>query len=635
MAGTDMLGLGVTGLFSAQAALQTTSHNISNANTEGYNRQRVQFGTLPPQFFGGSYFGSGVQVASVERVYNGFLASQVSIYQSSVGHAQTVAQLSSSLDELLADSSVGMMPAIQDFFTATQDVANDPSSLPPRQTLLTQAEILVDRFHSINQRMDELRNQVNSQLADEVSEINALADSIAQINQNIVLSPGPGEPNDLLDQRDRLLGQLAEHIAVTTVPQDDGSANVFVGNGQSLVVGFQASAMEIMPNRFNVTQFEVGVNVGGGSAIEISSQLTGGSLGGLLEFRENILDPAQNQLGVLAMGLGQTFNEQHQLGQDLDGNPGQEMFQLANLLTLPDSGVSNFATANLSDATQLTSADYMLRYDGGNNYTVTRLTDNQTFSIDTGGASPFTTAEIDGFTLTLAAGANVGDQILIQPTRTAAREIQTNISDPNQVAAATPVLGSLGLNNSGSAEITRTAVTDVGNLPLPTDVTLTYNSLANEFTVTGAVPAVAPIPYTSGGTIAFNGLELAISGTPADGDEFVLSNNVDGVSDNRNALLMANLQTQRLLSDGDSTYQDTYNELVTDVGIKTNQATIAEEAQTDLLSQALSQQQSVSGVNLDEEAANLLKFQQAYQASAQVISTADAIFQTLLNAVSR
>ena len=635
MAGTDMLGIGVSGLFSYQAALQTTSHNISNANTEGYTRQRVEFGTLPPQFFGGSYFGSGVQVAGVERVYNGFLANQVSIYQSSVGHAQTVSQLSSSLDELLADASVGMMPAVQDFFSAMQDVANDPSSLPPRQTLLTRSEILVDRFHAINQRMEDLRGQVNSQLQDEVAEINALAESIAQINQNIVLSPGPGQPNDLLDQRDRLLGELADHVGVTTVPQDDGSINVFVGNGQSLVVGFQASAMEVLANRFNVTQLEVGLNVGGGSAIEISAQVTGGSLGGLLEFRDTILDPAQNQLGLLAMGLGQTFNEQHQLGQDLDGNLGQDMFQVPNLLTLPASGVSNFATANLSDVSQLTSADYMLRYDGGNDYTVTRLTDNQTFNIDTGGASPFTTAEIDGFTLTLNAGANVGDQLLIQPTRTAAREIQANITDPNQVATATPVLGSLGLNNSGSAEVTGTVVTDVGNLPLPADVTLTYNNAANEFTVTGAVPAVGPIPYTSGGTIAFNGLELVISGTPDNGDQFVLSNNVGGVSDNRNALLMANLQTQRLLADGDATYQDAYDELVTDVGIKTNQAIIAEEAQADLLSQALSQQQSISGVNLDEEAANLLKFQQAYQAAAQVISTADAIFQTLLNAVSR
>ena len=633
--GSDLLSLGVSGLMANQRSLNTIGHNISNANSEGYSRQRVELGARAPTFFGGGYIGNGVDVKDVERIYDSFLNTQVEIYSASFNQAQTFSRYASTMDELLADPQVGMMPAIEGYFGAMQDVANDPSSIPARQALITQAETLADRFNYLDQRMTDLRAQANSQIEDFVAEINSLAEGIATVNRNIVMAPGPGQPNDLLDERDRLVSKLSEKISVNTVLQDDGSMNVYIGNGQSLVVGFDATSLSVMRNQFDVTQYEVGISVGGGDYVQVTSQLTGGALGGVIDFRDSMLVDAQNSLGKLAMGFAASMNAQHGLGQDLNGNFGQDLFSVGAIQVLPGSGVPDVVSATLDDVDGLTNSDYRLTYDGGNSYSLLRMSDGQITTIDTGGASPYTTAAIDGFTLDITAGMAVGDQVMIRPTRSGADQISSLIRDPREIAAAMPIMTTPETTNNGNASITPGMVTSVDDLPLPNDVTLTYSAATNEITVSGAVPAAGPFSYTSGATIAFNGMEFVISGAPADGDQFTIFNNVDGVSDNRNMLAVAALQTSKVLENGSSSYQDVYGQMVAEVGVRTNQSVINENAQSNLLDQARTAQQAYSGVNLDEEAANLIKFQQAYQASAQVINAANVMFDSLLSAVRR
>jgi flagellar hook-associated protein 1 FlgK len=640
-----MLGIGVSGLLAYQRSLQTVSHNIANANTEGYSRQRVELGTQPPLYLGGNYLGSGVTIQGVERVYDSFLTGQVRTYTSSFNQAEAYADHASLIDEMLADPQVGLMPAVEDFFSSMQGVSNDPSSIPARQALITQGETLVDRFKYLDQRYEDIRSQVNQQLSDNVAEINSLAEAIASINRDIVLAPGQGAPNDLLDARDKLLGQLSEKVSITTLEQDNGAVDVFFGKGQILVLNFDTRALSVTRNEYDVSQFEISLDTGVGGAQEISAQIRGGRLGGLLDFRDNLLTPAQNSLGALAIGMSDTFNAQHRLGQDLNGALGADFFNTSTLQVLPGTGAPSAVVANLVDSKQLTNDEYVLRFDGGNNYTATRSSDNQTFAINTGGASPYTTAIVDGFSLTITAGAAVGDSYLIRPGRTGSSQLDLAINDAKEVAAASPIQTQKTIGNSGSGKISAGNVTNTASLPLGGGgITLQYNSAGNNILITGdtvgGVPA-APytVPYVNGGAILLNnpgdgtGIEVQISGAPANGDTFTIGNNTNGVGDNRNALLLGQLQTQRLLDNGNASYDEFYSGVVADVGIKTNQAQIAKESQSGLMEQAVSARDALSGVNLDEEAANLVKFQQAYQAASQVIVATNTMFQSLLAAI--
>jgi flagellar hook-associated protein 1 FlgK len=503
--------------------------------------------------------------------------------------------------------------------------------------MLTEAETLVDRYQYLNQRLENVRDQVDEQITNNVAEINSIGQAIADINKQIVLSAGSGAPSDLLDSRDQLLKELSEYIAVDSYVQDNGALNVFMGKGQILVVNFDARTITTTPNQYDISQTEVGLQIGGGVITNISNQITGGKVGALLDFRSQILDVTQNELGELAIGMAETFNAQHMLGMDLSNNLGQAFFNSPSLEVLEGGAtVPANVVANLVDSNNLTADDYLLSaVDGVNSYTLTNQATGQVTAINTGGASPYTAPEVDGFNLTITAGAAAGDTYLIRPTRLGAKELSTLITNPQELAVAVPVRTEKSLTNTGTAEISAGVVTSIANLPLPADVTLTYNAAGTEFVVAGAVPAVANIPYVSGNTISFNGLEIAISGVPADTDVFTISNNSSGVGDNRNALLLSGLQTTRNLSGSNASYQEFYGGMVADVGIKTRQAQITERSQQTLLSQAENARDSLSGVNLDEEAANLIKYQQAYQAMGQVIASANAMFNELLSVLRR
>lgn len=641
----SFLNTSVSGLLSSQRALATTSHNIANVNTPGYSRQRVELLARDPQFTGAGYIGKGVSINSIQRVQSDFISEQLRTSTSSASSNQTFLNLASRIDNILTDEQAGLSPSITSFFNAVQDVVDLPSSINNRQVMLSEAQSLTARFQFLESRISDLGNEIRTQLTETSAEVNTLNQSIADMNQRIVSALGNRDsqpPNDLLDQRDELIRQLSEYVSVNTVEQADGAVNVFTGSGQAMVMGTIASTLQVVESYQG--HFDINVTNNFGSS-QVTNNISGGRLGGLLDFQSQMLEPAVNSLGRLAIGLADSFNDQHILGRNLDDEVNQQFFTVPSPEVLALGTAPNNVAATITDPTALSDSNYSLSYTGGNNYTLVRLSDNTTTAINTGGTSPFTTTATDGFTLTITAGATAGDQFIIRPTIHGARDINTVISDPRKIAAAgalnaEEITDANGLpTNTGTGIITQANISDLTGIPLATSITLTFVQATNQFTIS-APPGgtLAYNPATEGNgkqfTIAAAGnATFNISGTPSDGDQFVIGNNTSSDGDNRNALLLADLQDSSILLNGTANYQDTFGQLVVSVGTATRQAEVSNGAISALLDQAIAARESLSGVNLDEEAANMLELQQIYQASAQMISTADRLFQTLIDSV--
>jgi len=635
----DVLNIGTSALLSLQRAISTTGHNIANVNTEGFSRQRVDFAAREAQASGGGFIGSGVTIGAITRSYDQFLAGDVIDRTSSAAGASALAELNGRVDSILADPATGLTPALDGFFSAIQDVANNPGSIPERQVLLGQANGLAGRFQYLNERIGDFNQEVNLRVDSAVRQINARASEIAELNERITqetIRTGGQSPNDLLDDRDRAIGELAKIVGVTTVEQNDGAVNVLIGNGQALVVGTRVSELATFTDPFDVSRLNVGISTLT-SQTDIGRFLTGGELGAALTFRSDVLDGARSQLGLIATGLAATFNGQQRLGQDLNGDLGVDLFRPLAPAVAPstDNTGSGALAATITDPTGLTGDEYRLSFDG-TTYTLRNTTTNATVT----GGGP--TLSIEGIEVSVTGAPAAGDEFLVSPVAQGASLFEVQLTDPRLVAAASPVRSGSSLANAGNGELAELAVTGTAGLPLASAVTLTFSDDIGGgvpgFNVTGAASGTIPFdPATDGAglDVALGDLSFTLRGTPVDGDSFTIDNNLGGTGDNRNALALAALQTERTLNGGTASYQDGYATLLGDVAVRTQQAQSAAATEQSLLDQARSARDSAQGVNLDEEAANLIRYQQAYQAAAQVIAVADEVFQTLLAATRR
>jgi len=628
--------VGVSALNNAQLALTTAGHNIANVATDGYHRQSVTLVTNVPIKTGSGFIGQGANVQTITRAYNSFLDGQVSQAQTQVSSLNAYQSQINQIDNMLADPNAGLSPALQNFFSAVGNVATNPQSIPARQSLVSSGSAMVSRFQALAQNFNDIQNGINTQITSSVNTINSLAQQISSVNTQIVALTGATnqQPNDLLDTRDKLISQLNQLVRATTVSQSDGSVNVFIGNGQPLVIGNQTFALTASPSSEDASTVVVGYQSGGGNIVLPNGSLSGGSLGGLLDFRTNTLNPAQNALGQIALTIAKNVNDQQALGQDLAGVAGTKFFTLPTPTTLTGSFNTGTATLSgvISNVSALTTSDYQVQVTGTgpNAYSVTNLTTNVT----TSGLDDTTVlTAIPGLTLSLGGVVAVGDKFTVQPTKYAAQNIALSSTiNATTVAAASPVVANAKSTNTGTAQVTDSELTA---LPLPSlPITLTFNSATNQFSY-GAGPTL--VNYTAGSpmTIAGN-ITLTLSGAPANGDVFTIGANTNGVADNRNMLLMANLQTANTMVPGSSggattSYQGAYSQLVSFVGNKAAEIKVTAAAQQNMLTQAQSAQQSLSGVNLDEEAANLLRYQQAYQAAGKMMQIATTLFNTLLS----
>jgi flagellar hook-associated protein 1 FlgK len=642
--GSNILSIGKSALAAAQAGLATAGHNIANASTPGYSRQVVVQSAAQAQDFGYGFLGQGTEVSTIKRVYSDFLARQVTAAHSSKTELDSYYTQIRQIDNLLADSSTGLAPAVQDFFNGVQDLASNPGSNASRQSVLAAGEGLASRFQLLGQRLDEIAQGINSEISSSIGAINSYAQQLAQLNNAIQQAEGGGNgqpPNDLLDQRDALLSDLSKEVRATVIKQDGGMYNVFVGNGLPLVVGGQSYELQAGQSQGDPSRIEPYYASNGTIAPFGDQNAAGGRLGGLLDFRATTLDAVQSSLGRIAIGLAASFNAQHRLGQDINGNLGTDFFSVGE----PSVGASRANTGNAKiaavvvDASALTTSSYALKYDGSN-YLLTRFDDGVTQSF---ASLPQT---VDGVTLTLTSGApSAGDQYLFRPAADGAGTFSVAFTDPARIAAAAPIRTAAAPGNTGAGKISA-GVVDSSYLgaALTLPISLSYSAFSNELvgfppgvpvsvTSGGTVstfPAGSPVIYTDGGEISFGGVNFTVSGTPGNGDVFTIGANQAGIGDNRNALRLAVLQTARTLSHGSASYEGVYGQLVSLVGNKTRELEVTSTAAEATLSEALAAQQSESGVNLDEEATNLLRYQQAYQAAGKVIQIANEVFNVLL-----
>ncbi len=620
------LEIGSSALSSLRIALDVTSQNIANANTEGYSRQRVDLASVAPPDQSRLNPGDGVHVTSIQRLSDSFLADQSRTLSSDFQRLDAFHQLASRIDALVADDQASLTPALQSFFNSVEQLNTNPSSAPARTVVLGEARSLVDRFHGLDKQFSAINEAVNAHIQTDVNEINSLAKTIADLNSKIAAAGSNGTANELLDQRAGMLRKLAEHISIQTTEQN-GTVNVYTANGVSLVSGSRSDSLKVVRNTLDPQTLEVATDKG-----EISSQLRGGSLGGAMDFRREMLNPLRNELGRLATVLGASFNQQHRNGLDLNGQPGKDFFSLE--ATPASANPANTGTATvqyqIDDPSQLTGADYRITYDGAN-YRIIRLSDLAEVS---NGPLPTT---VDGLKIDISAGAQAGDEFLLRPTLGAARTIGLNLGHPAEIAVASPLRSSASAANAGTGSVSSPTIIDPNNPALTKTVEIRFSSASDYSLVdTSATPetVLANGSLPADGVIEQNGWQVTISGTPQANSVFTVSANSGGYADNNNGQLLTRLQFDKTI-EGNATLQEGYSQLVNMAGQMTRQARVGRDAQQALLNDVDQRAASVSAVNLDEEAVNLTRYQQAYQAAAQVINTSKNLFDTIIQVVGR
>ena len=629
----DLLSTSVSGLLAFQQALDVTSNNISNAATTGYSTETANLAEQPGQFTGAGYIGSGVAVQSVTRAYDSQLTQQVRTSQSSYSSYNTLAMQAQQIDNMLSDSNTGLSASLQSFVNALQSVSTSPTSTAARQALLSQGQALSQQLQNYDGQIAQYGSQLESQLSSDVSQINTLASNIATLNQQIAAASVSGQtPNQLLDQRGTLIDQLSQYVAVQTVAQSNGATDVYIGNGQALVSGSVAQQLTTIPGAYDPTQLDIGIK-SATAVTDLTTEMTGGELGGLLSARSQVLNPTRNALGQISVALATIVNQQQQSGMTLTGTPGQPMFTVGGVQVLPDSGNAGSAAvvATRSSLGQLTTDNYKLQYTGGA-WQLTDLTTGQAIAMSGSGtgASPFQAA---GMSLVVNGTPSANDSFLISPTAAATAGLTMQLTSPSQVAAASRVQASAATTNSGTAVVGSVAVTNptsyAGN-----SYTVTFSS-PTQYTVTNMTTGASTTgTYTTGTPITFGNQQLTLTGTPAANDSFTVSpNSAANTGDNSNVLAMISGLSAKALDGGTTSVSAAATKLVTQIGVLTQQAQNNASAQQTVNQESTTARSNATGVNLDQQAADMLRYQQAYQAMAQVISMSNQMFTSLIQAV--
>jgi flagellar hook-associated protein 1 FlgK len=564
-------------------------------------------------------------------VYDQFLAQQTRSSGTNLARLDAFASQAERIDNLLGDSANGLSSSLQKFTDALNEVSTTPASIPARQVLIAEGRALADRLKSYDSRLRDMSADVNNRLSVEAQEITTLASGIAKLNGDIsvAVQQSGQPPNDLLDQRDALINELSGKVAVSIVADGDSSLNVFIGNGQPLVLGNQATQITTTVDPLDPERTLLSMRTGT-ATVDLTRVVSGGTLGGLLDWRSQMLDPARNELGRIGVAITTQVNAQHREGMDLTGALGGNFFNIGAATATPATVNTGTAaiTVTRTNLGALTANDYVLGRTA-TGYTLRRQ--------DTGAAVSFTgTGTVadpilaDGLSIVVGAGIATGDQYTIRPTRDALAGMSVAITDASRVAAAAPIRTAVASTNTGTGTVTSGEVLDPTNAALLSTVNIDFTS-ATTYTVNGA----GSFTYTPGSAIDINGWRVQVNGAPAVGDRFTVRSNAGATGDNRNAFALADALKANVLDGGTKSASGNVEKLIADVALSTRTAQVNRDAEAVIHDSDLAAQDSVSGVNLDEEAANMLRYQQAYAAAAQIISVANEMFDTLLNAVRR
>ena len=660
---SGLLSLGSRAMFANQTALQTVSQNISNANTAGYSRQSAVLTTAPGQYTGAGFMGRGVDVRTIERSHNEFLTREAFTSKSAASADTTRAEQLTRLEKIFPPGNDGLGHAASQFLNSLMDVASRPTDPSARQVVLGQASQLAANFAGVGARLADLQAGIASDMQAEVAVVNQLAQQIASVNDKISKVQGSGHtPNDLLDQRDQLVSKLSEHIAVTTLPADDGTLGVFIGGGQRLVLGSSAATLTVAADNYDPQRAVLALSEGKLKRPLDENVLTGGSMSALLQFQNKDLQDARNMVGQLAAALGTRVNAQNALGLDLSNPPGAgaPLFNVAAPRVLPassnqrnpDGSFTNGVQATIVDASQLLASSYRLSTGAApGTYQLTRLSDGLVRTVASG-------STVDGFKIGFSPAPPVaGESYVIEPVGAAAAGMRRVLDNPVGIAAASPVTAVAATNNAGTATVDSIYAVNgsfsAANLPIalafggpdpanPANLTYTL-TLPSGATLNGVWAAGKPIGNQPAAGINL-GFELRLNGVPRTGDTLAIAATRFPNANNGNAKAFLNIQAeafvgQRLQPDGSlgagTTVNDAYAGDVSEIGARVQGANYLSGTSTRVAADAEAGRSSQAGVNLDEEASRLIQYQQAYQASAKVLQTAQTLFDELLRIAAR
>ena len=685
----SLLNVGSRALLANQAAIQTAGNNIANVNTTGYSRQNVVLATMPGQLTGGGYIGKGVDIQTVLRNHSDLLTRQANAAAATDAGDSARLERLKQLQDVFSGGAAGLGSAINDMMNAFSDVVSSPTDLTARGVVLTRIDETARRMRDGAGRIEEIELAVAEQLKGAVNVVNNLARDLAQVNQEIVRARGNGQaPNDLLDRRDQLTREINKYVQTTQVAADDGSVSVFVGASQPLVLGGTAASLAIGdPQDFGSGSGQkkllfIPANATAAQAIEMNdSMLGGGQIAGLLRFQNGDLAEGRNLLGRMAVAISEALNSQNKLGLTLDGKAGENLFKpitLANAVPGNKNTSGAKMGVEVADATKLQASSYSFIFTGADSGTVTRQADGKVFTFANmgelnalmlGQGLKLTDGAAPPATPGAFAGATDKDQFLLTPLQGVASQMQSVQSSPRQLAAANPVNAKMGAANDGSLQLVSLKATgktwdlalgqvvSTGALTLPTGagVTLTFNTTAagTTFTLAGNT---APHPidmsatppkemtgpdyeYIPGKRISIDGWEITLQGSPKTGDTVTVGNAADPQygdfyqRDAGNASALMALRDAQLF-DG-ATLADGFAGAMAQVGTRTQSAQFAATLSSTISANLERERAAVSGVNLDEEAARLIQYQQAYQASAKMIQIAQNIFDNLIQSVGR
>ncbi|MFZ4287604.1 flagellar hook-associated protein FlgK [Variovorax sp. HJSM1_2] len=630
---SSLLNVGARALQANQAALTTIGHNIANVNTAGYSRQTVVLEQVAGQFTNGGYIGKGVDILTVQRTYNQFLTKQAALTESIQSADTARADKLTGLQDIFTTGTSGLGAAVSDFLNSFSDIVNAPTDLTARNVALTSADELAARFRTTAQQISDIQDSVTAELKEQVLSINSLTSRIATLNEQIARTNGTGQaPNDLLDQRDELIKNLNSLVQTSTVAADDGTVSVFVGS-QAVVQSNRSVPVILTDNNTKlavqrdtiVTQID-------------EAQIGGGSMTGLLKFQNDDLVKGRNLLGRMALAIATEVNDQHKLGLTMDGTQGGNLFTPISIdPVLSDSGTATMGIT-VTDGTQLKATNYEINMTSATAGTLTRIPDD--------GSAPvaFTSVPVtvDGLTFTPSASAAAGDRFVMQPLANVAAQMGVAISNPRDLAAASIIEPVIGAANTGTVAVASLEATANGfDMPGATGVTLTFDASTSPatYTLAGSTnPAAGSYTYTPGSTITIDGWALKLTGTPATGDVIKVQDATPANGGTGYYTLNAGnadklMDLRDLATFDGATMTDGYASLIAEIGVRTQSAQYAATVSQAIAANAASDKASVSGVNLDEEAAKLIQYQQAYQASSKMIQVAQTIFDSMLQSV--
>ncbi|MBG5951172.1 flagellar hook-associated protein FlgK [Proteus terrae] len=541
----SLINTAMSGLNAAQAAMSTISNNIANQKVSWYNRQMTVFNENGGTMTGNGYIGNGVNVSRIHREYNEFLAGQLNRAVTKQSALNSYTKNISQINDLLADKGNDVSSAIDEFFTSLPNVTNNAEDNPARTTVIGKAEAMVNMFAKADQSLRDLEKDINSQVTNTSKNINEYTKQIAKLNNEISRSKGfnGADPNDLLDQRDRLVQELNTLVDVQVTQQDGGFVNVTFANGLPLVSGTRAYEVSAIPSNKNSERLVIGYSNGIDEVREVDAKrIKGGELGGAYRSRNEVLDPSRNQLNQLALVLGDQFNKQHKEGYDLNGDKGEDFFKLGGAHVMTNGKNKGDATFDVkyTDSKEVKAADYTVTYESGK-WNVTVEPGERKFQA----TADATTGELkfEGMSIKVNGTPQEGDSIVVQSVGNVIAGMEVAVTDPSKIAAA------------GSKDT--------------------------------------------------------------------------GPSDNENMKKLFELPDEKII-DGKTTIAGGYGSLISMVGNKVNTAQVDFDAQTSITKSIQSQQQSVSGVNLDEEYGEMYRIQEYYMANAKVIQTANTMFDAIM-----